>query len=105
LRELATKKNLEFRRRMIGKTLSVVTLKSRRTALSDNFLKVEIATLRPANQLIEVEIGELSDCGLRETSNHRALPFTLAGIRRITLAQAPNRQSRKKFLRGTEPQG
>src|SRR5207237_7739630 len=47
LRELGARKNLEFRRAMIGQTLSVVTLES--GALSGNFLKVELARARPAN--------------------------------------------------------
>jgi threonylcarbamoyladenosine tRNA methylthiotransferase MtaB len=64
LRELAAEKNLEFRRRMLGRTLSVVTLGD--GALSDNFLKVELATPRPANQLIDVKIGSLTSNGLRE---------------------------------------
>jgi threonylcarbamoyladenosine tRNA methylthiotransferase MtaB len=64
LRELAAKKNLEFRRRMVGRTLSVVTLAD--GALSDNFLKVELATPRPANQLIDVKIGSVTNTGLRE---------------------------------------
>jgi threonylcarbamoyladenosine tRNA methylthiotransferase MtaB len=64
LRELAATKNLEFRRRMLGRTLSVVTLTE--GALSDNFLKVELATPRPANQLIDVKIGSLTASGLRE---------------------------------------
>ena len=66
LRELAARKNLEFRRRMIGRTLSVVTLAE--GALSDNFLKVELGTPRPANQLINVQIGSISAAGLREHS-------------------------------------
>ena len=41
LRDLAARKNLEFRRSMIGKTLSVVTLED--GALSDNYLKVTLA--------------------------------------------------------------
>jgi hypothetical protein len=49
---------------MIGRTLSVVTLAE--GALSDNFLKVELATPRPANQMIDVRIGSLSANGLRE---------------------------------------
>ena len=61
-------KNLEFRRRMLGRTLSVVTLNE--GALSDNFLKVELATPRAANQLIDVKIGSLTANGLRE---HNAL--------------------------------
>jgi threonylcarbamoyladenosine tRNA methylthiotransferase MtaB len=68
LRELAAKKNLEFRRRMLGRTLSVVTLTE--GGLSDNFLKVELATRRPANELIDVKIGSLTPNGLRE---HTAL--------------------------------
>ena len=66
LRELAARKNLEFRRRMIGRTLSVVTLAE--GALSDNFLKVELAMPRPVNQLIDVMIGSVTDSGLREHS-------------------------------------
>jgi threonylcarbamoyladenosine tRNA methylthiotransferase MtaB len=66
LRELAAMKNLEFRRRMLGRTLSVVTLAD--GALSDNFLKVELATPRPANQLIDVKIGSVTAGGLREYS-------------------------------------
>jgi threonylcarbamoyladenosine tRNA methylthiotransferase MtaB len=68
LRELAAAKNLEFRRRMLGRTLSVVTLTE--GALSDNFLKVELAAARPANQLIDVKIGSVTPAGLRE---HAAL--------------------------------
>ncbi len=68
LRELATLKNLEFRRRMLGRTLSVVTLSD--AALSDNFLKVELAAPRAPNQLMDVKIGSLTANGLRE---HNAL--------------------------------
>jgi threonylcarbamoyladenosine tRNA methylthiotransferase MtaB len=64
LRELAAQKNLEFRRRMLGRTLSVVTLTD--GALSDNFLKVELATPRPSNQLVDVKIGAVTPNGLRE---------------------------------------
>lgn len=64
LRELGARKNLEFRRSMIGRALSVVTLSE--GALSDNFLKVELARPRPANQIVEVKIGALSSAGLRE---------------------------------------
>jgi threonylcarbamoyladenosine tRNA methylthiotransferase MtaB len=63
LRELAAK-NLEFRRRMVGRTLSVVTLSD--GALSDNFVKVELAARRERNQLTDVKIGSLSPNGLRE---------------------------------------
>ena len=66
LRELAAAKNLDFRRRMVGRTLAVVTLEQERLALSDNYLKVELAAPRPANRIVEACIGALSPDGLRE---------------------------------------
>jgi hypothetical protein len=69
LRELGARKNLEFRRGMIGRTLSVVTLTD--GALSDNFLRVDLAGPREANRLIDVRIGSLTPEGLRENT---ALP-------------------------------
>ena len=64
LRELAARKNLEFRKSMIGSSLSVVTLD--KGSLSSNFLKVELASARPANQLIDVNIGRVTEAGLKE---------------------------------------
>jgi threonylcarbamoyladenosine tRNA methylthiotransferase MtaB len=66
LRELAAEKNLEFRRRMLGRSLSVVTLSD--GALSDNFLKVELASPRQANKLMDIQIGAVTATGLREHS-------------------------------------
>jgi threonylcarbamoyladenosine tRNA methylthiotransferase MtaB len=67
LRELAAAKNLEFRRRMIGRTLSAVTLHEPRTALSENYLKIELAACREPNAILEVRIGGLTPQGLRES--------------------------------------
>ncbi len=64
LRELAARKNREFRHSMIGRTLSVVTLEGGR-ALSDNFLKVTLSP-RPANRLENVQVGGLTRDGLHE---------------------------------------
>jgi threonylcarbamoyladenosine tRNA methylthiotransferase MtaB len=64
LRELAGRKNLEFRRSMVGRTLSVVTL--REGGLSSNFLKVEMASAREANRIVDVKIGSVGGDGLRE---------------------------------------
>ena len=64
LRELAAEKNLAFRQAMVGRTLSAVTLE--KGALSGNFLKVELAEPRPANQLVDLRIGAVSAGGLRE---------------------------------------
>ena len=66
LRELGAAKNLDFRRRMIGKTLSVVTLEHERAALSGNYLKVELAAPRAANLLLDVEIAAVTKAGLAE---------------------------------------
>ena len=66
LREIAARKNREFRRGMLGRTLSAVTLES--GALSGNYLRIELARPRPANELIDIRIGALTDAGLRETS-------------------------------------
>lgn len=68
LRALANEKNLAFRQRFIGQKLSVVTLKRSHQpttpALSGNFIKVEVATLLPANRTIRAEITGLSESGL-----------------------------------------
>jgi len=68
LRELAAKKNLEFRRRMIGRKLSVVTLEEPLAALSDNYLKLEMREPRPPQQLIDLEIGSVTATALREAT-------------------------------------
>jgi len=74
LRELAAKKNLEFRRRMIGRKLSVVTLEEPLAALSDNYLKVRMTERRPPQQLIDLPIGSVSETGLGEAG-----PLTIIG--------------------------
>ncbi|MGA8026789.1 MAG: tRNA (N(6)-L-threonylcarbamoyladenosine(37)-C(2))-methylthiotransferase MtaB, partial [Bryobacteraceae bacterium] len=66
LRGLSDRKNLEFRRRMIGARLSAVTLEQRGIALTTNFLKVELAEKREPNHMVDVEIGGASEVGLRE---------------------------------------
>jgi threonylcarbamoyladenosine tRNA methylthiotransferase MtaB len=68
LRELAARKNREFRERMVGKKLSVVTLEQAGMALSSNYLKVELAAPREPNRIVEVEIAGLTEAGLKEKS-------------------------------------
>jgi threonylcarbamoyladenosine tRNA methylthiotransferase MtaB len=65
LRDLAAQKNLEFRRAMIGKTISAVTLDN--GALTENYLKIKLATPRPANQLVDLKIGGVTADGLHES--------------------------------------
>jgi threonylcarbamoyladenosine tRNA methylthiotransferase MtaB len=66
LRELADAKNRAFRASFIGSTLSVVTLGSGPSALSSNFLKVDLIRDAPPNLLRDVRIGSLTPLGLRE---------------------------------------
>ncbi len=66
LRELAAAKNAAFRRRLVGSTVSAVTLHEEGTALSGNYLKVALARKREPNLLVDLEIGGLTDSGLAE---------------------------------------
>jgi len=66
LRAASDRRNLEFRRRMIGKSLSAVTLDQDGIALTSNFLKVQMAQPRAANQIMNLDIGAISEAGLRE---------------------------------------
>jgi threonylcarbamoyladenosine tRNA methylthiotransferase MtaB len=66
LRELAAARNLAFRHRLAGTTLSVVTLHEPLAALSGNYLKVKLAREREANRLIDVRIGGVTPDGLAE---------------------------------------
>ena len=68
LRDLAARKNLDFRRSMLGKTLSVVTLDTLNnpSALSDNYIKVSLASPRPTNRIVDVRIGAETADGLAE---------------------------------------
>lgn len=74
LRQLAASKNAAFRRQFIGRTLSVVTLEEGMPALSTNYLKVDLAHRRPANQLIDINIGQTTAAGLAEHN-----PFAVLG--------------------------
>ena len=73
LRQLAAAKNLEFRRGMVGKRLSAVTLQTPRSALSDNYITLELAQPQAANRMIEAEIGSVTAGGLREATAPAAL--------------------------------
>jgi threonylcarbamoyladenosine tRNA methylthiotransferase MtaB len=68
LRELAAAKNLAFRESMVGCTLSAVTLHETGTALSGNYLKVELAQPRDPNRLVDLQIGAVTAGGLREAA-------------------------------------
>jgi len=68
LRDLAARKNLEFRRRFIGRALDVITLQQgdaeSTEALSDNYLKVRIRARRQGNEWLSVRIAGVTSDGL-----------------------------------------
>jgi threonylcarbamoyladenosine tRNA methylthiotransferase MtaB len=63
LRELGAKKNMEFRKRFLGRTLEAITLQtadeSWTEALSDNYLKIKLAGQHAANCWMKVEVTEI----------------------------------------------
>jgi threonylcarbamoyladenosine tRNA methylthiotransferase MtaB len=67
LRELGARKNLEFRERMRGRRLSAVTL-ANGTALTTNYLSVELHPPRQPGLLIEVTVGPATERGVAEAS-------------------------------------
>src|SRR5262249_10845304 len=75
LRELAAAKNRAFRERMGGHARPGVTLHEPLTALTDNYLKVELAHYREPNRIVDLKIGGLSQNGLREATSHGVLPL------------------------------
>jgi threonylcarbamoyladenosine tRNA methylthiotransferase MtaB len=70
LRDLSARKNLEFRRRMAGRTLSAVTLPGGQ-ALTTNYIRVAMAVPRPPNRLVDLALATLTPGGLAESG---ALP-------------------------------
>jgi threonylcarbamoyladenosine tRNA methylthiotransferase MtaB len=64
LRELAAAKNLEFRRSMVGRTLSAVTLHQAGEALTENYLKVELASWSAPNLMVDCRIEGVTCGGL-----------------------------------------
>ena len=75
LRAVSEQKNREFRRGLIGRCVPAITLEERGMALSTNFVKVEMTTESSPNRLVNLTIGSLSDCGLREQSPLSILQF------------------------------
>jgi threonylcarbamoyladenosine tRNA methylthiotransferase MtaB len=66
LRKLSDEKNLAFRRKMVGRTIPAVTLEQPGMALTSNFLKVEMASRRESNRMLDLLIGSVTESGLRE---------------------------------------
>lgn len=69
LRQLSDRKNVEFRRLMIGKTLPAVTLEEEKVALTSNFLRVHMSQRREPNQIISLRIGSAHNSCLQESTS------------------------------------
>jgi threonylcarbamoyladenosine tRNA methylthiotransferase MtaB len=67
LRELGAQKNLAFRRSQKGRTLSAVTLDNG-TALTTNYLSVELGATQPPGRLITVTLGEATSRGVAQAT-------------------------------------
>jgi threonylcarbamoyladenosine tRNA methylthiotransferase MtaB len=67
LRELGERKNLEFRRRMVGRELDAVVLDNGTKALTDNYLHVELCRPKPVATITRVRVGGLGRLGLVES--------------------------------------
>lgn len=65
LRALSEEKSLEFRRKLVGKTVDVVTLGGKE-AMASNYVTVQLTEEAPPQQLRTVEVGGLSESGLVE---------------------------------------
>ena len=68
LRNLAAKKNLAFRSSFVGRTIEAITLAKCgpevSEALSDNYLKVNLAGRHQANEILEISITGVNSVGL-----------------------------------------
>jgi threonylcarbamoyladenosine tRNA methylthiotransferase MtaB len=73
LRRVSEQKNLDFRRSMIGRSLSAVMLGGDK-AITSNYLPLRLQQPRPANQIIDVTVGSATAAGLNEVELFRVLP-------------------------------
>ena len=63
LRELIAGKHETFRRQMVGRRIEVLTLEDG-TAISSNFVRVNVPAGTPVNRWISVTVNDLSEDGL-----------------------------------------
>jgi threonylcarbamoyladenosine tRNA methylthiotransferase MtaB len=65
LKSLAAEKNAAFRARMVGRTLSAVTL-GNGEAMTSNYITVGLVQPRPPRQVVELRIGSVTATGVGE---------------------------------------
>jgi threonylcarbamoyladenosine tRNA methylthiotransferase MtaB len=66
LKELGLAKNAAFRKSMVGRIIPAVTLQDPAFAMTTNYLRVELASIHEPRELLALEIGGVSETGLRE---------------------------------------
>ncbi len=68
LQELSLAKTRQFHLSLLGQRFSAVTLNDQGTALTTNYVRVQLNEPRPASQWIEVELGAIGNRGVREAN-------------------------------------
>lgn len=68
LQELSLAKTRQFHLSLLGRRFSAVTLNDRGTALTTNYVRVQLNEARQASQWIEVELGAIGNRGVREAN-------------------------------------
>jgi threonylcarbamoyladenosine tRNA methylthiotransferase MtaB len=74
LRAVMAEKNLRYRERFVGRTLSAVTIQCESAgtgtqAVSDNFLAIEMPAWYSANRMLQVRVRGVTATGLRGTAD------------------------------------
>jgi threonylcarbamoyladenosine tRNA methylthiotransferase MtaB len=64
LRELAASKNAEFRRAMLGREVTAVTIEPLGLALTDNYVKAQLDLPYSSNRLVRLRPRALTDQGV-----------------------------------------
>jgi threonylcarbamoyladenosine tRNA methylthiotransferase MtaB len=67
LQQVSERKNFAFRQSQSGQSVRAITLGGN-TALSTNYIRVELSQPRAANQLIEITLGKPTARGMAELS-------------------------------------
>ena len=68
LQEVSARKNRDFRRSLVGKRFSGVTISDLGVVITTNYVRVELQQPRPRREWMEVELGAVSERGMREAS-------------------------------------
>lgn len=68
LQEVSARKNLDFRRKLIGTRTRAVTISDLGIALTSNYVRVELNAPTPARQLVELELGAVSTRGMKQAA-------------------------------------